>query len=99
MWAISIIFKKLPKVNNRPLGENSPNLATLSGSRGHLVDASLSRQRNVADVEVVVGASRGRRRGRRTRRVRALSRKARFGTFAAIHNVTESDIMSRIVRP
>jgi hypothetical protein len=24
-----IIFKKQPKVNNRPLGENSPNLATL----------------------------------------------------------------------
>jgi hypothetical protein len=23
------ILKKLPKVNNRPIGENSPNLATL----------------------------------------------------------------------
>jgi hypothetical protein len=29
MWATSVIFKKLPKVNNRPLGENSPNLVTL----------------------------------------------------------------------
>jgi hypothetical protein len=26
----STIFKKLPKVNNRPLGENSPTLVTLS---------------------------------------------------------------------
>jgi hypothetical protein len=30
MWAFSLIFKKLPKVNNRPRGENSPNLVTLS---------------------------------------------------------------------
>jgi hypothetical protein len=29
MWANSIIFTKLPKVNNRPLGETSPNLVTL----------------------------------------------------------------------
>jgi hypothetical protein len=29
MWAISAIFKKLPNVNNRPIGENSPNLVTL----------------------------------------------------------------------
>jgi hypothetical protein len=28
----SEIFEKLPKVNNRPMGENSPNLATLAGS-------------------------------------------------------------------
>jgi hypothetical protein len=27
--ATFVIFKKLPKVNNRPLGENSPNLVTL----------------------------------------------------------------------
>jgi hypothetical protein len=32
MWATSIIFKKLPKVNNHLLGENSPNLVTLLGS-------------------------------------------------------------------
>jgi hypothetical protein len=29
MWATSIIFKKLPKVNNHLLDENSPNLVTL----------------------------------------------------------------------
>jgi hypothetical protein len=37
MWKIvaqkicstSVIFKKLPKVNDRPIGENSPNLVTL----------------------------------------------------------------------
>jgi hypothetical protein len=27
-----VIFKKLPKVNNHPLGEFSPNLVTLIGS-------------------------------------------------------------------
>jgi hypothetical protein len=26
----SVIFNKLPKVNNHPLGENSPNLVTLA---------------------------------------------------------------------
>jgi hypothetical protein len=29
MWATSVIFFKLPAVNNRPIGENSPNLVTL----------------------------------------------------------------------
>jgi hypothetical protein len=29
IWATSVFFQKLPKVNNRPLGENSPNLVTL----------------------------------------------------------------------
>jgi hypothetical protein len=29
MWWISVIFQKMPKANNRPLGENSPNLITL----------------------------------------------------------------------
>jgi hypothetical protein len=37
-WTTSVFFKKLPKENNRPKGENSPNLVTLSetyvGSRG-----------------------------------------------------------------
>jgi hypothetical protein len=28
--ATSVIFIKLPKVNNRPIGENSPNLVTLN---------------------------------------------------------------------
>jgi hypothetical protein len=28
MCAISLIFSKLPKVNSRPIGENSPNLVT-----------------------------------------------------------------------
>jgi hypothetical protein len=30
-----VIFKKLPKVNSRPLGENSPNLVTLNAD--HLI--------------------------------------------------------------
>jgi hypothetical protein len=29
MWAIFMIFKKLPKVNNHPMAEISPNLVTL----------------------------------------------------------------------
>jgi hypothetical protein len=29
MWAISVIFIKLPKVNSHALGENSPNPVTL----------------------------------------------------------------------
>jgi hypothetical protein len=33
MWTNSVIFKKLLKVNNRSLGENSPILVTLSISR------------------------------------------------------------------
>jgi hypothetical protein len=31
MWAISVIFNELPKVNNPKFGENSSNLVTLSG--------------------------------------------------------------------
>jgi hypothetical protein len=31
MWATFVIFTKLPIVNNRALGENSPNLVTLFG--------------------------------------------------------------------
>jgi hypothetical protein len=30
IWAISVIFTKLPKVNNDPIGENSPDLVTLN---------------------------------------------------------------------
>jgi hypothetical protein len=29
MWPTKEIFKNLPKVSNRPTGENSPNLITL----------------------------------------------------------------------
>jgi hypothetical protein len=29
----TVIFKPLPKANNRPIGENSPNLVTLLGGR------------------------------------------------------------------
>jgi hypothetical protein len=29
MWTNSVLFIKLPKVNNRPMSENSPNLVTL----------------------------------------------------------------------
>jgi hypothetical protein len=32
MWATSEIFNKMPKVNNRSLGENLPNLVTLAVS-------------------------------------------------------------------
>jgi hypothetical protein len=29
IWATFVIFKRLPKENNHPIGENSPNLVTL----------------------------------------------------------------------
>jgi hypothetical protein len=29
LWASSVIFKKLPKEHNQPMGENSPNLVTM----------------------------------------------------------------------
>jgi hypothetical protein len=29
IWATSVIFKKLPKVNNHPMGEIGPNLVTM----------------------------------------------------------------------
>jgi hypothetical protein len=29
MWASYVIFKNLPKVKTRPMGQNSPNLVTL----------------------------------------------------------------------
>jgi hypothetical protein len=32
MWPIKVIFKKLPKVKNHPIGKNSPNLVTLVSS-------------------------------------------------------------------
>jgi hypothetical protein len=32
--ASSVIFLKLPKVNDRPMGENSPNLVTLASVKG-----------------------------------------------------------------
>jgi hypothetical protein len=32
MWTTSVIFIKLLKVNTHALGENSPNLVTLSAS-------------------------------------------------------------------
>jgi hypothetical protein len=33
MWAASEIFIKIPKVNNHPLGANSPNLVTLFATK------------------------------------------------------------------
>jgi hypothetical protein len=39
MCATSVIFKPLPKVNNHPLRENSPDLATLLVS--HLLELIL----------------------------------------------------------
>jgi hypothetical protein len=38
IWATSVIFKKLPKENNRPIGNYSPNLVTLG--KEHLVKKS-----------------------------------------------------------
>jgi hypothetical protein len=32
IWAISVSFRKLPKVSNRPRGEKSPNLVGLFGN-------------------------------------------------------------------
>jgi hypothetical protein len=39
--AISVIFQKLPKANNRPLGENSPNLVTLLNTNPALLKTTL----------------------------------------------------------
>jgi hypothetical protein len=33
VWATYVNFKNLPKINNHPLGENSPNLVTLLGTQ------------------------------------------------------------------
>jgi hypothetical protein len=41
-------FQKLPKVNNRPMGENSPNLVTLSGEEQDLLALDVS-QLNFTD--------------------------------------------------
>jgi hypothetical protein len=30
MWATYVIFKKMPKVNTNSMGENAPNLVTLT---------------------------------------------------------------------
>jgi hypothetical protein len=35
MWTTNAIFLKMPKVNNRPFGENSPNLVTLEPTQIH----------------------------------------------------------------
>jgi hypothetical protein len=42
MWATFAIFKKLSRVNNPPLGENSPHLVTL---RAGLPDGLFSNQK------------------------------------------------------
>jgi hypothetical protein len=34
IWTTFVIFEKLSNVNNRPLGENSPNLVTLALNQG-----------------------------------------------------------------
>jgi hypothetical protein len=34
IWATSVIYKKQHKINNRPIGENLPNLVTLFGTEG-----------------------------------------------------------------
>jgi hypothetical protein len=41
--AISEIFEKLPNENNRPMGENSPNLATLLPTQSTSARARLDR--------------------------------------------------------
>jgi hypothetical protein len=40
-----VVFKELPKVNNRPMGENSPNLVTLV-ERDFLQNYTLCRSTN-----------------------------------------------------
>jgi hypothetical protein len=44
--ATSATFRKLPKVNNHPNGENSPNLVTLV--KGLLKKAKASREKQVS---------------------------------------------------
>jgi hypothetical protein len=43
--ATSVIFKKLPKVNNHPKGENLPNLLTLLSTIGFFQTNQLTRQK------------------------------------------------------
>jgi hypothetical protein len=38
MWATSAIFKLPIKVNNRPMGENSPNLVTMRPDAGDFIN-------------------------------------------------------------
>jgi hypothetical protein len=40
-WSFSVIFQKMHKLNNRPKGENPPNLVTLS-LREKVDDANLN---------------------------------------------------------
>jgi hypothetical protein len=37
MWATSVIFKNLPKVNIHPIGENSPILVTLDSKENNRI--------------------------------------------------------------
>jgi hypothetical protein len=46
MWASSIIFMFLPKVNHDSLGENSPNLVTLA--RGHIIETATLEERTLS---------------------------------------------------
>jgi hypothetical protein len=36
IWATSIILEKMPKENNCPIGEHSPNLVTLVGTQNEM---------------------------------------------------------------
>jgi hypothetical protein len=47
-FGYSVIYKKLPKINNRPIGENSPNQVTLFSGSGIFSEAF---HRNGAKVE------------------------------------------------
>jgi hypothetical protein len=46
MWAITVIFQKLSKVNNCPIGDNFPNLVTLSQSKSRNSYTNRQRWRN-----------------------------------------------------
>jgi hypothetical protein len=44
IYAAYVIFRKLPNVNNRPIGENSPNLVTLPMMQSYLRSLETTRK-------------------------------------------------------
>jgi hypothetical protein len=46
IWAAAVPFKKLPKESNRPNGEHSPNLVTLTPSHPAQIDSSCGFETN-----------------------------------------------------
>jgi hypothetical protein len=58
MWATSAIFRKLTKVNNHLLGENSPNLVTLPSYKIMAKICNLPWWRGAVDIASASGTRR-----------------------------------------